>query len=552
MQKFQAKLKDLWEKVKGFFKKLNKKMRILLGVCLVVVLAAVILLSLRMNQKEYTTLFTGLTASETSTVVKFLSDNGVTDYQIKDDTILVPAGRETQLQSALIMSGNLKDAFLYPYYTDKIGALSTTDERDQALLISAQERLEAIIQTFEGVQEAWVTISPATKQVYVIQDSATPAKASVKVTTEGGRMLDDDVVRAIRYTVSHSVQGLNIEDISIEDQYGSPYSDTSVISKSNQATALKMQYEEQINNNVRSQIFQTLGRIYGEDNVTVSVLCSVEVTHKVIDRKDYTQPAGSVIGGGLIVGDTLFQEIIRDGTTPTGGTVGTTTNSDVGGDNFPTYPDMTQNLDGNEEYVGNEIDRTGVVNETKEQEEVLEGRLKDLRVVVAVNQNGENAGAMTIDALRDQVATLAGIGSDDPLSRVHVSIVPFQSRGDLAPTGPGGIFSMENSWILYAAIGGLVLFVILLILILLLARRRKKKRLAQQQILEEEMLAAQAAAEAAAIIAAAPPTGGADIMEVNTEKSMELRKQVRQFAQNNPEIAAQMVRAWLKGEENGG
>ena len=39
-------------------------------------------------------------------------------------------------------------------------------------------------------------------------------------------------------------------------------------------------------------------------------------------------------------------------------------------------------------------------------------------------------------------------------------------------------------------------------------------------------------------------------MEVNTEKSMELRKTVRQFAQNNPEIAAQMVKAWLKGEEN--
>ena len=61
-----------------------------------------------------------------------------------------------------------------------------------------------------------------------------------------------------------------------------------------------------------------------------------------------------------------------------------------------------------------------------------------------------------------------------------------------------------------------------------------------------------AEAEAAAIIAAAPPTGGADIMEVNTEKSMELRKTVRQFAQNNPEIAAQMVKAWLKGDDTGG
>ena len=41
-------------------------------------------------------------------------------------------------------------------------------------------------------------------------------------------------------------------------------------------------------------------------------------------------------------------------------------------------------------------------------------------------------------------------------------------------------------------------------------------------------------------------------MEINTEKSMELRKNVRQFAQNNPEIAAQMIKTWLRGgEENG-
>ena len=55
----------------------------------------------------------------------------------------------------------------------------------------------------------------------------------------------------------------------------------------------------------------------------------------------------------------------------------------------------------------------------------------------------------------------------------------------------------------------------------------------------------------AAAITAAAATGGADIMEVNTEKSMELRKAVRQFAQNNPEIAAQMVKTWLKGEDGG-
>ena len=50
MQKFQTKLKELWEKVKGFFKKLNKTARILLGVCLVVVLAVIIFAVVQMNK----------------------------------------------------------------------------------------------------------------------------------------------------------------------------------------------------------------------------------------------------------------------------------------------------------------------------------------------------------------------------------------------------------------------------------------------------------------------------------------------------------------------
>lgn len=550
MQKFQTRLKELWEKVKGFFKKLNKIARILLGVCLVVILALIIFAAVQMNKKEYATLCTGLTASETSTIVKFLDDNGVTDYQIQNDSILVPAGREQQLQAQLVLSGNLDQGFLYPYYTNKIGLTSTSAEEERAWLVSVQERLEAIIQTFEGVREAHVNITPGTKQVYVLQDSAIPSSAAVTITPENSNGLSDNVVNAIRNTVKHSVERLNIEDVSIEDIYGNPYSDTSGLAQSGEATALKLQYEERINNNVRNQILQTLGPIYGDDNVSVGVISTVEVSRKYRDTTSYNQPPGSVQGGGLVSEDHLFQEVIRDGTQPTGGTVGTTTNSDI-----PIQPDLNNNLTGDEDYAGNQIDRYHNIDETKEQEEILEGRLADLRVTVSVNQNCPNAGAMTIDALRDSVATLAGIGTEGveaAQQRVFVTIAPFDK--DNAATEPAipGWPLFENSWVLYAAIGGLVLFLVLLLVIILLMRRNRKKKLARQKALEEEMALAAAEAEAAAVIAAAPPTGGADIMEVNTEKSMELRKTVRQFAQNNPEIAAQMVKAWLKGDEAGG
>ena len=60
MQTFQTKLKELWEKIKSFFKKLNKKVRILLGVFLVVLLAVIIAAAVLLNQKEYAVLYGGL------------------------------------------------------------------------------------------------------------------------------------------------------------------------------------------------------------------------------------------------------------------------------------------------------------------------------------------------------------------------------------------------------------------------------------------------------------------------------------------------------------
>ena len=76
------------------------------------------------------------------------------------------------------------------------------------------------------------------------------------------------------------------------------------------------------------------------------------------------------------------------------------------------------------------------------------------------------------------------------------------------------------------------------LVILLLGRRRRKRR--------KELEAAGLAAVAQTETAPLTPQEGADIMNLQTEKSMELRKDVRKFAEDNPEIAAQMVKSWLR------
>ena len=535
----QTKLKDLWEKVKGFFKKLNKKTRILLLVCGVVILLAVAVAAVVLNRKEYAVLYTGLTASETSTVVSYLNDRGVTDFRIRNDAILVPAGRETQLQADLAMSGYLTTGFNYEYLTEHTGSFSTTAERLEATRIATEQKLAAMIRLFEGVRDAQVTITLATDRSYVLQDNATQSTAAVLITPEGNRQLSSGVVKAIRNTVAHSVKELNIGNVSVEDTYGNIYSDTDPISQSSEASALKRQYEQDTNTLVRSNVLRVLERIYGEGNVQVAVNTTVEMDRKVVETTTYDQPDGSMTGRGLIGNEKYFWERIRDENEPVGGTVGAGVNSDL-----PYYPDQMPEVDGTGPYAGAQGELNYHVDTTVEQREVLAGKIVNIQVAVTINQRSSNSGALSVDQLRSHVATASGIGSEDPESRVSVLIAPFDEPAQPIIDG----LNIPTIY-LYAGAGGLMLFLVLLIVILLLLRRRKKKKLARQKALEEEMRAAEAAEAAAAVLAAMPPAGGADIMEVNTEKSMELRKAVRQFAQNNPEIAAQMVRAWLKGED---
>ena len=549
----QTKLKGFWEKIKGFFAKLNKKTRILLGVCAAVILVLIVAAALLLNRKEYATLCTGLTASETSAVISFLSDNGVTDYKISGDSILVPAGREEQLQIQLVTSRTLNSGFFYETYFDKVGTFSTEAERQEAMRIATQEKLEAMIRQLDGIRDAQVMITPATERVYVLDPQTSKASATVLVTPDGNRLLSAGTVESIRYMVSHAVKKLNVGDVTISDTYNNTYNDTaSGVGQMADANALKVQYEQEVNNKVRSQVYEALRYIYGDDNVAVAVNTTVDMSRKVVESTKYAQPEGSATNAGLIGEERWFWVIGEDGTIAQGGTVGTSTNSDI-----PLYPDRVPNGVDDAPYSSGDGERKYLEDKEVTQREVFAGTITDLNVAVTINQKAENAGSMTVEQLTRHVAVAAGIGTnaEDWGSHVSVAIAPFADDAPIA--GPDGFFvrllAGVPDWMILAAIGGLILFIILLIIILLLRRRAKKKRLAKQAALEAEMRAAEeaAAAEAAAAVIAAAPTGGADIMEVNTEKSMELRKAVRQFAQNNPEIAAQMVKAWLKGEDGG-
>ncbi|MEY8260226.1 flagellar M-ring protein FliF C-terminal domain-containing protein [Oscillospiraceae bacterium 50-60] len=552
------KAKAIWGKVWERLKKISKKIYIAAAAALVVL---AVILVIVLNNKPYSTLVTGVSMDEMSSVLQLLDAWGVRDYKVENgDTILVLESQQSQLQARVLMENVFQSG--QAKYFDNLSALSTNQERNAATLMDLEEKLRATIRSFDNVQDAVVNLTPGEDRGYVLDSgNVVKATAAVKVSMRDGKKLTTQQAAAIREFVSNSLQGLEISRVSITDDYGNTYSGGSLTADSD-ASALKMQLEEEQSNKIRTQIMQVLAPAFGEENVDVAVNCVVEVGNVTENRVDVYLPEyaqnGETNGRGII-GSLIYQwSYNRDGDETVGGVVGTESNSNIPNPDFSQYMENNPNLDGTESAA----DASGQIDYDNSRSEkhivTTAGYLKDCSVAVSINST--TAGNVDTAEWQEHVARAAGIyGEVDEETGLEIldgriSVISYPFFREEPPAPVPGIFDIEIAgipmWVFIAAAGGLLLFIILLVVILV-ARRRRRKRL------EAEEAEAQAS-EVDALLAAvglggqATDGNGADVMEIQTEQSMQLRKDIRQFASENPEIAAQMVRNWLRGGDDDG
>ncbi len=549
------KLKQLPAKAKETFAKMGKGTKALLVAVLVVAVAAVAGFAIYRANKPYSVLFTGLTAEDMSTVLSYLDTNGVTDYKVRNnDTIMVPENQEASLKAKLLMESYPTSGFGYSTYLENVNALSSESDRDKLFLFDLQDSLSAVVRCFDGVKDAHVYIAEGEDNRYILNDDAVvEASASVTVEMQGDQTLTSQQAKAIRNLIGSAVKGLNFDNISIADTSGMTYAsgDTDSVASSD-SSQLKLDLERKVDENVRNKILQVLTPFYGAENLSVGVKSTVDVSRSYTDTTSYELPEwaadGSTDGRGIIGSEVHDNSIIRGDNEGAGGIAGTATNADLN-EYVESYTP-----DGNEQELHTSGETQYNNNQTQTQTETPAGIITDLMVSVSINSN-----AVTVTNVNNLVTHVARVAGIDPAiqnQKISIMSVPFYEEPPEAADQNGiGLGGMQlPRWALFALIAGIAIFLLLLLLILLISGRRKKK----QRLLEEEEAAAQAeqlsqmlaAQEGAAM--AAGEAQGADIMDIHTEKAMELRKSVRDFVESNPEIAAQLVRSWLKGGDDNG
>lgn len=552
MNDVKEKAKAFLDKTKERLKKISKKVWLVIAAVLVVLIVAIAIM-LTLNKQDYAVLVTQVSDTEASNILNFLSEQGVTNYRVEDgNTVLVPAGQESALKARILMA-NLNQTG--NYYMENLGSFSTNEERSYAKIQDLEQKMAGVIRNFPDVVDATVTIAPGENRAYILDsNNVVQASAGVMLTMVEGKILSDEQASAIQQFVSNSVQGLEIDSVSIGDTAGNIYLTGEALD--GDASAVKIQLQQAWENRINTKVKNILDPIFGSDNVKVAVTCEVELNRTTEERQETILPEyaqdGSTGGRGPISSERSEGFVGRPGDNPAWGLVGTESNADLteqvegmltpeDGDNS-IYANKQIDYDNSHSTIN--IDNNGVA------------RVIDCSVAVTINSRAAGDD-FNVETIRQHVARAANIeGERDPVTgveildnKVSVMAMEFFDPNQGNPPGIDDDGRTVPLWVLIAAGVGLLLFVILLVVILLLRQKKRKKQEEEEARQREE---AEALMRVAGLGLEGTPETGADVMDLELERSMELRKDIRQFVNDNPEIAAQMIKTWLKGGEGNG
>ena len=557
----KEKLQGYFEQVKMALGKISKKIWIIIGVTVAALAIGIVIF---LNTRPYATLIAGATNEEAGAVLSWLQEQGITNYRMEGTgTILVPEGQAASLKARLLVDQYSQANATPTGYFEQVSALSTQADRNRAWLMELQSRMEQTICQFPEVRSATVTINLGEDRGYVLDsNNVVEASAGVILTMQRGKALTDAQANAIRNYVAYSVAGLKVESVSLEDTEGNDYSGQSTgVGTAAASSALKLQLERQIRADFEKQILQALTPIYGENNVSVAVTVEVELGDKTINDYKVTLPPfaedGSTEGRGIPGKQFYTYQFLTPDEGAVGGLVGTPSNSEL-----PTYVDpgdaQAELQSILEERHETEYDNS----KTQTQMVITAGTLT--KVTATVGIDAKDCPNADLDAILRGSATAIGLVAplelengmteQQYLSR-YITVIHDEFNEPVVPEPePSGWEALGIPlWVVIAAGAGLLVFAIVMTIILLLRGKKRKKQEAEQRAVEELLAVAmpQQTEDGVQLDENGEPVG-ADVMDLHTERSMELRQSIRDYVDENMEVAALLIKSWLKEDGDNG
>lgn len=534
-------VEDILDGIKSLNEKISTRNKIIIGTVAGIIIIGALLCTYLLNRTEYSTILTGLTKEDITTVAAKLQSQQV-PFKIDGDSILVDKKQEAQVMAGLAAEGYPENGFAYGVFTSNVNLMTTDYEKKSYMLFDLQNRLASTIKLFDGVRNAVVTIALPEEQTYVLQEDVKEPSASVVVVMNNGGSPTTKQVDSIKSLVAKSLPGMTAEQVAVldgngEEILGGTSEDNSDLTK------LRFELERILESSIKTKVLNVIEPLFGKGKVSVSVKSSIDIDKKISELTNYT-PSENSANTGVTSHKGLAYEGAGLSSAPSG-VPGTETNSDV-----PVYTEEDNN-NNNNNLARREETYDYLVSQFKEQVQRGSGQTTDVNVSVVIDRDA--LPDTTRVELKQLVANASGIAVADMDNKISVFAMPFSTTGS---EGDNVGFSFVFRPWMYIVLGVLLLLLIIFITMMLQNKKLKRTMNDMEEDYEETIATMKAAtidtsddnafadSNGESIVTDAPlELGGIDI------KKVKIDEEVRKFVEENPEIAANRIRDWLNGAE---
>ena len=244
---------------------------------------------MRVTTPQMTTLFTDLTAEDSSAIIKDLERQAI-PFELRNEgaVIMVPKDKVTRLRMKLAESNLPKGGGVGYEIFDKSDALGTTSFVQNINHMRALEgELARTIRAIDRIQAARVHLVLPERPLFS-RETPEPS-ASIVVRVRGA--LEPAQIRAIRHVVASAVNGLKPGRVSIVDEAGQLLADGA---QSDADSAVGDERRTAFEKRLRKQVEDIVSSVVGQGRARVQLSADFDY-NKVTQTSDRFDPEGRVL-----------------------------------------------------------------------------------------------------------------------------------------------------------------------------------------------------------------------------------------------------------------
>jgi flagellar M-ring protein FliF len=509
-------VKSTFSNAKSGWNKIDKKKRNRLIATIVIIALVVIGITSLANRVTYRILFTNLELSDAGAIVNDLETKGI-KYKVADGgtTILIDEDYIDTYRMDLAMNGMLPENSIGFEIFDSTGMMLTEEDRQIMYQRALTGELQRSIMSLDAINNAKVHLVLPQKTIFDAEEKQ--GSASIVIDVKPTKKVTEEMIRGIAALVSGAVDNIPLENIQVIDSSGVLLSsfladDGTSIGTSN-LISKQQEVRRQFEKELETKLNNLLGSAFGANKIKVSVFADMDFDASestIIEYRDPVVRSEQVDASGNNID---IQDV-------TGGNIDDNISNvvqGVEGENS-TYSKITNNELTTE--TTSIIRAPGKINKISTSV-IYDGQLSEANIA---NIQNIVATAIGYDAERGDLINVVGIEFNKDLSEDIPNL-------DTADTG----FIQDNLPLLIGLGVGSLIFIIGTVIILNSRKKRKEDKEFQENLTKgvtvEDTIKV--------------------LNENKTDEKFEVQpdnkaKMAQDYAKENPELAAELIKAWLR------